>query len=131
MKTGEEFKLQAELKGITFWKSHDCSICGVDVGTEIENGEASYRSACGCAYSPNHSHGWGYVAEQYNRETNEKVIGEMDEFWGFNLNIKDELKEMLVNNAASWSKKESEDMAEIYVDDFLNELLTKFNLINK
>ena len=41
----------------------------------------------------------------------------------------DELKEMLVNNAASWGKKEGDDMAEIYVDDFLNELLSKFKLL--
>jgi len=41
----------------------------------------------------------------------------------------DELKEMLVNNAANWGKKEGDDMAEIYVDDFLNELLSKFKLL--
>ena len=45
------------------------------------------------------------------------------------MEIKDELKEMLVNNAASWGKKEGDDMAEIYVDDFLNELLSKFKLL--
>ena len=45
------------------------------------------------------------------------------------MEIKDELKEMLVNNAASWGKKEGDDMAEIYVDDFLNELLSKFNTL--
>ena len=45
------------------------------------------------------------------------------------METKDELKEMLVNNAASWGKKEGDDMAEIYVDDFLNELLSKFKLL--
>ena len=83
MKTGLEFETQAELKGITFWKSHDCSICGVSVGTEITSGEASYRSACGCGWSENHSHGWDKVAERYNRQTNEKVISDMNDFWGF------------------------------------------------
>lgn len=83
MKTPEEFKKQAKLKEITFWKSHNCGICDVEVGTEIENGEASYRSACGCAWSPNHSYGWNYVAERYNRQTNEDVITEMNKFWGF------------------------------------------------
>lgn len=83
MRKGIEFKKQAELKGITFWESHACSICNVLVGTEIENGEASYRSACGCASSPNHSHGWDKVAERYNMQTNEKVISDMDDFWGF------------------------------------------------
>lgn len=45
------------------------------------------------------------------------------------MKTKDKLKEMLVSNAASWSKKEGDDMAEIYVDDFLNELLSKFKLL--
>ena len=83
MKTAEDFKRQAAKKGITFWESHKCSFCGVPVGTEIKNGEASYRSACGCAWSPNHSHGWEHVAERYNMQTNENVIREMDTFWGF------------------------------------------------
>jgi len=46
------------------------------------------------------------------------------------MNTRDELKEMIVNNAASWRKEENtDDMAEIYVDDFLNELLGKFKLL--
>lgn len=85
MRTPEEFKKQAELKGITYWPSHDCSICGESVGTEIENGEASYRSACRCAWSPNHSQGWEHVAEKYNTQTHPDVIREMDDFWGFNV----------------------------------------------
>ena len=83
MKTAEEFKEQARLHNITYWASHDCSICGVSVGTEIENGEASYRSACGCASSPNHSHGWSDVAERYNMQTNPDVIESMNKFWKF------------------------------------------------
>ncbi len=48
----------------------------------------------------------------------------------FDMNTRDELKEMIVNNAASWRKEENtDDMAEIYVDDFLNELLGKFKLL--
>lgn len=83
MRTPEEFKRQAELKGISYWPAHDCSICGVSVGTEIENGQASYRSACGCSWSPNHSYGWEFVAERYNMQSNPDVIKRMDEFWGF------------------------------------------------
>lgn len=45
------------------------------------------------------------------------------------MEIRDELKEMIVNNTASWKKEEGKDeMADIYVDDFLNELLSKFKL---
>ncbi len=45
------------------------------------------------------------------------------------METRDELKEMLVNNAASCGNKEGDEMAEIYVDDFINELLGKFNLL--
>jgi|AntDeeMinimDraft_5_1070356.scaffolds.fasta_scaffold03970_6 hypothetical protein len=83
MKTAEQFKNQAELKGITFWESHKCGLCGAPVGTEIKNGEASYNSSCGCGQSPNHSHGWDNVADRYNMQSNEDVITKMDEFWGF------------------------------------------------
>lgn len=83
MRKPEEFKQQSEKNGITFWKSHECSICGAEVGTEIINGEPSYRSACRCAWSPNHSYGWDKVAERYNMQTNPDVIKRMDEFWGF------------------------------------------------
>jgi hypothetical protein len=83
MKSAEDFKRQAEVKGITFWESHKCSVCGVPVGTEIQNGEAFYRSSCDCGWNPNHSHGWEHVAERYNRQTNKDVIKKMNEFWGF------------------------------------------------
>ena len=87
MRAPEEFKKQAELENITYWTSNDCSMCGVSVGTEIRNGEASYRSACDCAWSQNHSHGLEKVAERYNMQTNADVIKRMDEFWGFKVTI--------------------------------------------
>ena len=46
------------------------------------------------------------------------------------MNTRDELKEMIVSHAASWKNEEGkDDMADIYVDDFLNELLSKFKLL--
>jgi hypothetical protein len=54
MRTPEEFKRQAEVKEITFWPSHDCSMCGATVGTEIRDGKASYNSSCGCGATLNH-----------------------------------------------------------------------------
>ena len=83
MRNPEEFKQQAKEKNITFWPSHECAICGVEVGTEIKDGQASYRSSCGCAHSPNHSHGWEHVAERYNMQEHPEVIANMDKFWGF------------------------------------------------
>lgn len=83
----EEFRLQAALLNIVFWPSHLCTICRVAVGTEIKNGEASYRSSCDCGSEPNHSHGWEHVADRYNMQNDPAVIKEMDEFWGFTNNI--------------------------------------------
>lgn len=45
------------------------------------------------------------------------------------MNTKDELIKILVNNAQSWNKEESQDRALIYVDDFLNEVESKFKLL--
>lgn len=66
MKTPEEFKKQASLKGINYWPSHNCSMCGESVGTEIYDGQASYRSSYGCSWTPNHNYGWEKVTERYN-----------------------------------------------------------------
>ena len=47
-----------------------------------------------------------------------------------NMNTRDEVKGMIANNAASWKTEEiTDDMADIYVDDFLNELIGKFKLL--
>lgn len=35
----------------------------------------------------------------------------------------EKIKQILVNNSISWNKTESQDRAEIYVDDFVKELL--------
>jgi hypothetical protein len=45
------------------------------------------------------------------------------------MNTKDELIKILVNNAQGWNKEESQDRALIYVDDFLNEVESKFKLL--
>lgn len=83
MKTGIEFKKQAELKGITEWPSHPCSICGVWVGFEFYYGRPYFRSSCGCAWSELQKRTWDDVAGAYNIQEDPDVIAEMDEFWGF------------------------------------------------
>lgn len=40
------------------------------------------------------------------------------------------LKEIIANNAIEYNKEESQDRAFIYVDDFINELKSKFKLLN-
>ena len=45
------------------------------------------------------------------------------------MNTKDELIKILVSNAQSWNKEETQDRAFIYVDDFLNEVESKFKLL--
>jgi hypothetical protein len=83
MRTPEEFKRQAQKMDITYWPSHKCCICNMMVGTEINGGEPSYNSSCGCVTTENHSYGWEYVAERYNIQSSPIVIQKMDEFWGF------------------------------------------------
>ena len=40
---------------------------------------------------------------------------------------KEEIKELLVNNSREWIKEIQQDVAVIYVDDFIDELLSKLH----
>lgn len=40
---------------------------------------------------------------------------------------KEEIKEILVSNAREWRKELAQDVAVIYVDDFIEELLSKLH----
>jgi hypothetical protein len=87
MRTEEEFKKQVEVKEITFWPHHDCSICGYVCGYHFKNGHVGYDNGCYCtgrSYGENiTSRTWSDLAEAYNIQTHPEVISEMDEFWGF------------------------------------------------
>lgn len=84
-RTVEEFKQAAKKHGITKWPMHDCSICGYHCGFLIAGDEVNYDSGCDCiTFGPviNLS-SWEDLADHYNRQKNEHVIGEMNLFWGF------------------------------------------------
>lgn len=85
MRTVEEFKKQAKLKNITKVWVHDCSICKYPCGYIINNdATVTYDSGCDCvSYHGYRPSSFDEVASFYNIQTDEKVIQEMDEFWGF------------------------------------------------
>jgi len=81
----EEFRSAVEKKKIHFWFIHQCSFCNYRCGYVFRDGDVFYDSGCDCVT-------YGYVitpkdyedvAEQYNMQTHEKFIRDMDEFWGF------------------------------------------------
>ena len=85
-RTGKEFRAAAVKHGIHEWKSHDCAICGYIVGWLFgeEHELVIFDHGCDCTGRRSHStKTWEDVANNYNIQTNEKVIAEMDKFWGF------------------------------------------------
>jgi len=85
MKTAEDFEKQAELKGITTWESHDCSMCGYVVGYEFHGKDVYYDNGCDCTNGRNlNTRTWEDVAERYNIQSNSEVIDRMNKYWGFN-----------------------------------------------
>lgn len=48
MKTPEEFKKQSEIKNITFWGIHNCSMCNYLCGFVFQDGLVYYDSGCDC-----------------------------------------------------------------------------------
>lgn len=84
MRSSEEFKIQAAKIGITRWPIHNCSICGYPCGYLFHDDQVFYDSGCDCVnYADIQPKTWEDVAQQYNMQTNEKYIAEMDSFWGF------------------------------------------------
>lgn len=67
IKSADELKAQAALKGITFWPVHDCSICGYTCGYYLYLEKPYYDSGCNCVYSQNlDPRSWEDVAYTYN-----------------------------------------------------------------
>lgn len=63
----------------------DCSICGVPIGyIFFHDREVYFDGSCGCCCGSPRLSSWEEVAEHYNRQTNECVIAQYDEFWHFN-----------------------------------------------
>lgn len=84
MKTPEDFKKAAELKKITFWLVHNCSICEYPCGYIIRNNDVLYDSGCYCVnYINEQPTSWEDLAGFYNMQKYPDYIEEMNKFWGF------------------------------------------------
>ena len=69
------------------WVIHRCSMCNYPCGYVFSpNHEwVAYDSGCDCTGRENINEcSWDKLAEIYNMQSNENVIKEMNNFWGFN-----------------------------------------------
>jgi hypothetical protein len=75
--TAEHVRSLVKASGKTWWRSHACSLCGVDVGY-VFNGEwVSYQASCGCRREPNSMRDWQNVADAINIQPREDVFQRM------------------------------------------------------
>lgn len=91
IKTVEELKAQAKLKGITRYFVHDCSMCGYPCGYIIKGDTVSYDSGCLCVdYIAVRPSDWEDLAHSYNLnqpennpEIKQSFLDELNEIWQF------------------------------------------------
>ena len=72
IKTSQELKEQAGKIGLTFWKVHECSMCGYQCGYIFNGDNVSYDAGCGCIYQPPHPRSWEDLAETFNMNQPER-----------------------------------------------------------
>ena len=89
-KTVEKLKKQAELKGITFYSVHNCSMCGYNCGYRIGKESIFYDCGCYCSMQPQREESWEELTKTYNMnqpENNSKIskefLGELNKTWQF------------------------------------------------
>lgn len=84
VRSNMDFMQQAKKKNIKFVVNHECAICGHPVGWRIYDDVVTYDSGCDCSCMSNERRSsWEEIADFYNMQTSERVISEMDKFWGF------------------------------------------------
>ena len=78
---GEKYSaawVKEQLADKTWLPHHDCSLCGVWVGYPIHGDEVSFRSGCGCSWSPSRPSSYGEIAEwlamQRSDEMRDKIM---------------------------------------------------------
>lgn len=67
--TGEQVQQAVRAAGIKWITSHDCSICGKDVGWVTDGHDLAYQSACNCSWSPTERREWDDAAQSINMQT--------------------------------------------------------------
>lgn len=83
MRYPREFKEQAEKLKINRWMIHECTICDYPCGFHFYQSGVKYDNGCHCRMAGLRDSSWKEVADHYNLQGDEKVIQEMNEFWGF------------------------------------------------
>lgn len=86
VKIGEDFRIQAQEKGVTEWRFRKCSLCKVPIGFMFQGSTVLRDTNCNCVpYTTQPEEvSWDAVAGVYNLQTNPDTIQKMNEFWGFN-----------------------------------------------
>lgn len=85
-KTRIDFQIAAFNRRPPRWVVRRCSICHYPLNYQFcDNHErVAFDSGCDCTRSTNINEcSWDRLADFYNMQTNESVIKEMNEFWGF------------------------------------------------
>lgn len=97
MKTADDFQKAAAERQIGRWSTHDCTICGIDVGFYFHGDYVEFDSSCDCVWSDPRPSSWQEVADTYNRNagapdveqrmekypTFKQYVEDTNALWGF------------------------------------------------
>jgi hypothetical protein len=71
--SAEWVRQQAQEKGASWLVNHDCSLCGTDVGYIINGEQVSFRSGCGCSWSPDRPSSFEEIAEWLQMQKSDEI----------------------------------------------------------
>lgn len=77
MVTADQVKEAVQKAGLTWVNHHDCGCCGVMVGYVIDGDRISFRSGCGCSWSPDRPASWNEAADFINTQRREGKWGDV------------------------------------------------------
>ncbi len=90
-KTGLDFQNAAKIKRINSWHIRDCSMCKYPIKYLFAHDYEKVWIDTGCYCTRTQTirgSSWASIAENYNMQENEQYINELNEFWGFDKEIK-------------------------------------------
>lgn len=77
MVTGDQVKEAVKKAGLSWVNHHECCCCGEMVGYVIDGDSISFRSGCGCSWSPDRPISWDEAANHINRQQREGKWGDV------------------------------------------------------
>ncbi len=80
MKTAEQIKAQATLRGFSYWPITNCSICMEPVGYAFFGETVAWDGGCDCARMGLQHRTWQDVANTYNQCGNDPVTADLWQF---------------------------------------------------